>query len=206
MKKKNVEIKVCKGPISQSFDAEAAVEKKPLNLQHDGICHRMVVDMLMDEEEAVLNRMSPKIRDNGFIVVNDNGHGHVIEPVEDCWAAAFIPGVALSSADMEGDYAACTIVNTLNEGFVYASVHKDGKMEALGPVVTPCIIGNSAKPTGLYIPMNNREAIVTGVDVALDFLNAIEDVSKASEDGIIAGRIEEIENGNVEPINRKCNW
>ena len=204
MKKKKAEIKVVKGPISQSFDADAAREQKPLHLTHDGICHRKVVDLLMDHEEGVLGKMSPKIRDNGFIAVNDNGNGHYLEPVNDCWAAAFIPGVALSSPEMEGDYAACTIVNTLNEGFVYASVNEKGDMEAIGPVVTPCIIGNSAKPTGIYIPMNNREAIECGIGVALDYLNAINGISNASTDGTLAEKIEDTD--KMIKSNRKCNW
>ena len=54
MKKNKGEIKMSKGPIEQSFSADAAMERKPIKLQHDGICHRKVVDLLMKHEEAVL--------------------------------------------------------------------------------------------------------------------------------------------------------
>lgn len=204
MKKSKGEIKISKGPIEQSFSTDAAMERKPIKLQHDGICHKKVVNLLMEHEEAVLGKMSPKIRDNGFLSVNNNGNGHIIEPIEDCWAAAFIPGVALASSEMDGDYAACAIVNTLNEGFVYATVNEKNEMEAIGPVVTPCIIGNSQKPHGIYIPMNNRTALETGIGVALDYLNAINGISDASVDGTLAEKIEDAD--RMIESNRKCNW
>lgn len=145
-----------------------------IGLEYDGICHHKVINDLIDHEEKVLSKISPKGIDNGFITVNDNGHGFKVEPRNDCWAASFIPGVALGNSEMDGDYAACAIVNTLNDGFVYASVNDNDEIEAIGPVVTPCIIGNHSKPYGIYIPMNNREAIMNGVNFALDFLSTMD--------------------------------
>ncbi len=144
-------------------------------LQYDDVCHHKVVEGLIDYEESVLNKISPKLKDNGFVVYSDNGHGFKINPYNDCWAGAFIPGVACADSDMK-DFAACAIVNTLDNGFVYASVDDNDNIEALGPVVTPCIIGNISKPYGIYIPMNNREAIINGVNMAMDFLNTVDNM------------------------------
>lgn len=185
---------IAKAPVEESVNDTSDVKSAPIGLEFDDVCHCEVIEELMDHEKRIFEKISSKTRDNGFVVINNNGHGHIAEPYNDYWAAAFIPGVALGSSEMKDDFAACTILNTLNHGFVYASVNDNNEVEAIGPVVTPCIIGNHSKPYGIYIPMNNRQAIISGINVALDFLDRVDNI-----------HIDELPESSYKETEKECN-
>lgn len=150
---------------------DATVEKDGwISLQYDRVDREAVMDDLIAIEKHTLETMNPKIRDNGF-VANDEG---LIEPFEEPWPAAFIPGMAFVGEFNMGGYSACNLVNTLNKGLRYSSVDSEGNTIDCGPVVTPVVMGNVRKPHGLYIPFNNRNSIVDGINFCHQFLDFVD--------------------------------
>ena len=142
-----------------------------INLKYDAVDREAVMNDLIAIEQHTLETMNPKIRDNGLISTDDG----LIEPFEEPWPAAFIPAVAFVGEFDEGGYAGCNLVNTLNKGIRYASVDSEGNTIDCGPVVTPAVVGNVRKPHGLYIPFNNRNSIIDGINFCHQFLDYVDD-------------------------------
>ena len=141
---------------------------KPL---YDHIDHSDVVKSLLPYEENVINVMNPKLRDSGLI--SKDG---LISAFEDGWTSGFMSAIAMGDPDIdEGNFAGCTIANTFNRGFRYVGVDDSNNTVDLGPVITACIVGNVRRPQGVYIPMNNPQAIRNGVSFALGMLETLED-------------------------------
>lgn len=141
-----------------------------IKLKYDGIDREGVMDDLIAIERQTLETINPKVRNNGLVATEDG----LIEPFEEPWPAAFIPGMAFVGEFNNGGYAGCSLVNTLNKGLRYATVDSEGNTIDCGPVVTATVVGNVRKPHGLYIPFNNRNAIIDGINFCHQYLDYVD--------------------------------
>lgn len=167
MKDKTLKV-ATNAPVIETYDNRAY--ENPTTLD-------WTIDNLISNEDSVLDIMQEKMKTNGLVVDKiDEGPG-TIHGTGDVWAAAFIPGIAFADHDLDkGNYACCTIVNTINKGFRYAAVDKNGNTIDLGPVIAPCIIGNVNRPEGIYIPVSSREAMTEGINYAINMVYAYDDM------------------------------
>ena len=160
-----------------------------IKLKYDGVDREAVMDDLITIERQTLDTINPKVKNNGLVATDDG----LIEPFEEPWPAAFIPGMAFVGEFNMGGYAGCSLVNTLNKGLRYATVDSEGNTIDCGPVVTATVVGNVRKPHGLYIPFNNRNAIVDGVNFCNQYLDFVDGaaIDHRANDNMIEGALEE---------------
>lgn len=67
-------------------------------------------------------------------------------------------------------WAPVNIVNTEDAGLRYAYTNKHGCVKDVGPVESACIIGNYARPEGLYIPTCNTKAMADGMEMLKEMI------------------------------------
>lgn len=108
------------------------------------------MDMIMDA-----------LSDNGYVVQDD-----MISSIGDRGKAAFIPSVAFASAKNTDEPTAVALVPTINGGIRFAAPSEDGEYtKDLGHADLPCLIGTVEGPEGLYIPLNNPNALYVGSQI-----------------------------------------
>lgn len=108
--------------------------------------------------------------DTGYMI---DGAGFIHNPyvVDDVYG-----GVIAAHAfdlDIENDkvrWAPVNIVNTEDAGLRYAYTNKNGCIKDVGPVESACIIGNYARPEGLYIPTCNTKAMADGMEILKEMI------------------------------------
>lgn len=108
------------------------------------------LDSIESCEEKWFSKIVPVLKDSGLVL--DNNDNEIKHTCENSWAAGIIPCLATRP---NGDFVAGGISNTINEGFRHVSCNENGDIIDLGPVITPCIIGNVSSAQGIFIPFNN---------------------------------------------------
>ena len=96
------------------------------------------------------------------------------------------------------------IINTEDAGLRYVHYNSAGEVVDVGPVEHVCIIGNTNRPEGIYIPMCNTKAMADG-SMFLEEMIAIatkndEDLPPFEED-ILQPVVEDLSNG----VSNVCN-
>lgn len=139
------------------------------------------VDLLQEYESDMSNAVR-KLHTNGWAITTDvveninseEFDGRLwLEQEGDARLSGIVPAVAFAFND---DYnrirtARTLIANTL-EGAMYVAPAGDCGTEVLGPVVTPCVVGNAKQPTGIFVPFaGGKESLVGGVHLINSFID-----------------------------------
>ena len=139
------------------------------------------VDLLQEYESDMSNAVR-KLHTNGWAITTDvvedinseEFDGRLwLEQEGDARLSGIVPAVAFAFND---DYkrirtARTLIANTL-EGAMYGAPVGDCGTEVLGPVVTPCVVGNAKEPTGIFVPFaGGKESLVAGTHLINSFID-----------------------------------
>lgn len=166
-------------------ELQVEVREKPIMV--DGVevtpSQKVALDAitLLDTYGVDDDNVIEKLSNNGWEMITDEINtisGIALEPVGNPAFAGFIPGVAYG---FNADYtkvktAPAMIANTIDYGLVYTAPGENGKgTEVIGPVINPCIIGNTDtdKASAILIPFaGGVEAMKAGRQMIDSFIDA----------------------------------
>lgn len=178
--KENRHVEHCKKNINVTTNEIQARDQEPYNFTIDAAkSNNNIFNQMGDYYNINIETIWKESLCNGYVNCTDNTIAIKGNPT----IAGFIPASPFrfdyDSKNIETEYA--SIVNTINNGFRFASVAVNGDTIDHGPVNVPCIVGNAYRPQGLYTPLHDLKSIHDSIEYLSRYSRIVVDVNKETD-------------------------